>query len=276
MAEGDTAAVRDDDLAVFPIWFKPQRYRLPNVPVHKGKFGAPHYLVIGTVGVTVLLWSWHKATDAFGSARIVAVLPVIVFYGSGVLNKEDFNNLPWDVVYLVAGGIVLGTAVGSSRLLDLVAGRLHHLLGEVPVWVAYAVFSTFMAIVANMVSHTVSAIIVLPVIMEVGVAMGHPRLLVMGGVLACSGAMALPVSSCPNMAALGVMSDLEEPFLTTTRCQKRHRMDLLRVGVPMTAICNAVVLLCGYPWIKLAVHIAGTQNADAFQLAHLVNEVLWF
>jgi phosphate transporter len=224
------------------LWFKPQRYRLPKVPVHKERFGAPHYAVIGTVALTVILWSWHRATSAFGSAGMVAALPVIVFYGSGLLDKEDFNNLPWDVVYLVAGGIVLGNAVGSSRLLDLVAGRLHYALGTAPVWVAFAVFSTFMAVVANMVSHTVSAIIVLPVIMEVGVAMGHPRLLVMGGVLACSGAMALPVSSFPNMAALGVVSDLGDAFVSSA--------DLLRVGVVTTTICTAVVLVCGYAWMS--------------------------
>lgn len=224
------------------IWFKPHHYRLPKVPVHKERFGIPHYAVIATVLMTVVLWSVHEATDAFGSAGMVAVLPVIIFYGSGLLVKEDFNNLPWDVVYLVAGGTVLGQAVGSSRLLDLVAGRLHHMLGSAPLWVAFTVFISFMAVVSNMVSHTVSAIIVLPIIMEVGVNMGHPRLLVMGGVLACSGAMALPVSSFPNMAALGVMSDMGSPFLNAS--------ELLRVGIPMTAICGGVVLICGYSWMR--------------------------
>eukprot|EP00173_Palmaria_palmata_P002022 Plantae.Rhodophyta-Palmaria_palmata.ctg2236.p1 GENE.Plantae.Rhodophyta-Palmaria_palmata.ctg2236~~Plantae.Rhodophyta-Palmaria_palmata.ctg2236.p1 ORF type:complete len:277 (+),score=25.58 Plantae.Rhodophyta-Palmaria_palmata.ctg2236:279-1109(+) len=224
------------------IWFKPHHYRLPKVPVHKERFGIPHYAVIATVLMTVLLWSVHEATEAFGSAGMVAVLPVVIFYGSGLLVKEDFNNLPWDVVYLVAGGTVLGQAVGSSRLLDLVAGRLHHMLGSAPLWVAFTVFISFMAVVSNLVSHTVSAIIVLPIIMEVGVNMGHPRLLVMGGVLACSGAMALPVSSFPNMAALGVMSDMGSPFLTAS--------ELLRVGIPMTAVCSVVVLVCGYSWMR--------------------------
>lgn len=227
---------------VLVLWFKPQQYRLPKVPVHKEKFGLAHYTVIGTVLLTVLVWSVHSATAAFGSAGMVAVLPVIIFYGTGLLDKEDFNNLPWDVVYLVAGGIVLGNAVSSSKLLTLLAGRLHYMLEGQPLWFVFGVFSAFMAVVANMVSHTVSAIIVLPVIMEVGVAMGHPRLLVMGGVLACSGAMALPVSSFPNMAALGVMSDFGEPYLTS--------IDLLRVGIPMTAICGGVVLLCGYRWME--------------------------
>lgn len=227
---------------VLLLWFKPHQYRLPKVPKHDESFALPHYVVLMTMLITVMLWSWHGASKAFGSAGMVAVLPVIIFYGTGILNKEDFNNLPWDVVYLVAGGIVLGKAVESSKLLDLLAGRLHVLLGGAPVWVAYAVFSMFMAFVANMISHTVSAIIVLPIIMEVGSSIGHERLMVMGGVLACSGAMSLPISSFPNMAALTVLSELGEPYLSSD--------ELLRIGIPMTIMCAVVVLTLGYSWMK--------------------------
>jgi phosphate transporter len=223
------------------VWFKPHRYRLPTIPMHNETFAWPHYVVVGTIIVTVILWVWRRATNALGSAGMVAVLPLIIFYGTGLLGKEDFNNLPWDVVYLVAGGIVLGDAVKSSKLLGMIASRLHYSLGNAPVWVAFAAFSTFMAIVANMISHTVSAIIVLPVIAEVGLAMGHARLLVMGGVLACSSAMSLPISSFPNMAALSVTSELGEPFLKSA--------DILKVGVPMTALCTGVVLTLGYAWM---------------------------
>jgi phosphate transporter len=224
------------------FWFQPQKYRLPKVPKYEEKFGFAHYVIVITIGVTVLLWSWHKASNAFGSAGMVAVLPIIVFYGTGILSKEDFNNLPWNVVYLVAGGVALGIAVDSSKLLDLLAGRLHYALGGSSVFVAFVVFSSFMAVVSNLISHTVAAIIVLPVIMEVGASMGHARLLVMGGVLTCSGAMSLPISSFPNMAALQVMNAVGEPYLTS--------VELLRVGMPMTAVCAFVVLTFGYVWMR--------------------------
>jgi phosphate transporter len=226
---------------VLVAWYKPHRYRLPTIPMHKETFGWHHYVVVATIIFTVILWVWHKASRALGSAGMVAVIPLFIFYGTGVLRKEDFNNLPWDVVYLVAGGVVLGDAVKSSKLLGMIAGRLHYSLGDASVWVTFAAFSTFMAIVANMISHTVSAIIVLPVIAEVGTAMGHARLLVFGGVLACSSAMSLPISSFPNMAALSVVSELGEPYLDS--------LELLKVGVPMTAICTAVVLTLGYAWM---------------------------
>jgi phosphate transporter len=225
------------------FWFQPHKYRLPKVPKFDEKFGLPHYTIMGTIALTVVLWSWHKASNAFGSAGMVAVLPVIVFYGTGILTKEDFNNLPWNVVYLVAGGIVLGIAVESSKLLDLLAGRLNYALGGASLFFTYVVFSSFMAFVSNLTSHTVAAIIVLPVIMEVGSAMGHARLLVMGGVLTCSGAMSLPISSFPNMAALQVMNGLGEPYLSS--------LELLRVGVPMTSLCAMVVMTIGYGWMRM-------------------------
>ena len=60
------------------------------------------------------------------------------------------------------------------------------------------------AITTSFISHTVGALIILPVIHQVGLALPEPmgRTLVMGTCLLCSGAMALPVSSFPNMNAI--------------------------------------------------------------------------
>lgn len=229
--------------AVLLVWFRPHRYRLPTVPRYSEKFAWPHYVILATVVMTVVLWSWPRVGVIFGSAGMVAVVPILVFYGTGILDKEDFNNLPWDVVYLVAGGVVLGEAVRSSRLLDLLSERIHHSMASSSTWASYATFTVFIAIVANMISHTVSAIIILPVINEVGTAIGHPGLFVMGGVLACSSAMSLPVSSFPNMAALSVVSDLGEPYLKSS--------DLLRVGLVMTVLSSGVVLTIGYVWMSI-------------------------
>lgn len=221
------------------VWYRPHRYSLPPIPRHPQEFKWPHYVIVGTLAFTVVLWSFHRLSQSFGSAGIVAAIPLVAFFGSGILAKEDFNNLPWDVVYLVAGGIVLGRAVESSKLLSLVAERLLVTLGDSSLWVTYIIFCTFMTLVANAVSHTVSAIILLPLIYEVGLKLGHPQLLVMGGTFAASSAMALPVSSFPNISVAQVTDEVGDAYLTSN--------DLLRVGIPMTAICTLVIVSFGYP-----------------------------
>jgi len=224
--------------AVLMAWFRPGDVTLPLIPRHTERFEWPHYLVITTLLVTVGLWCYKPTLAVAGADGLVAVLPILVFFGTGILTKEDFNNLPWNVVYLVAGGIALGAAVQSSTLLSLVAGALHYFLRHSSLWQVFAVFAIFMSLVSNAISHTVSALIVLPVIAEVGASVGHPRLLVMGSVLACSGAMALPVSSFPNMASVSVENETGKRYL--------HASDVIKLGTPMTLISAAVVVSFGY------------------------------
>lgn len=219
------------------IWYKPQRFVLPPLPRCSEALKWPHWVIIVTISITILLWSDQALQHMFGSAGIVAVFPLLIFFGSGILKKEDFNNLPWDVVYLVAGGSVLGAAVQSCKLLDLVAGSLSQSLGGNLIW-TYVTFAVFMAVVANAVSHTVSAIIVLPLIYHVGMELDHPQLLVLAGTFAASSAMALPISSFPNISATQLCDEKGEPYLTSG--------EVLRVGSVMTALATLVLLTFGF------------------------------
>merc|ERR1712217_465032 len=88
-------------------------------------------------------------------------------------------------------------------------------------------FNAFAGVLANFISSTVSAIIMLPIIAQVGLSMGHPRALVIGATLMCSGAMGLPVSSFPNANAMAARktADGKDSFLLTS--------DFSRTGFPM-------------------------------------------
>lgn len=48
---------------------------------------------------------------------VLAIVPLVAFFGFGVLNKDDFNGFLWNVVMLAMGGLALGEAVQSSGLL---------------------------------------------------------------------------------------------------------------------------------------------------------------
>ena len=39
---------------------------------------------------------------------VVSVLPLVAFFGFGVLNKDDFNGFLWNVVMLAMGGLAVG------------------------------------------------------------------------------------------------------------------------------------------------------------------------
>lgn len=223
---------------VLCLMYKPQNYVLPQLPSFSEKLRWPHWVTIISIVGTVFIWSDHGLQDFFGSAGVVAVVPVLIYFGTGILTKEDFNNLPWDVVYLVAGGIVLGAAVESCKLLDVVAERLTNAIGTSNLFLTYFIFCVFMAAVANAVSHTVSAIIVLPLIYKIGESLGHPQILVLAGTFAASSAMALPISSFPNISATQVSDEQGDPYLSAS--------EVLKVGSVMTVLCTIVLVTFGY------------------------------
>jgi phosphate transporter len=66
----------------------------------------------------------------------------------------------------------------------------------------------------------------------------HPKMLVMGAALMCSGAMGLPVSGFPNMNAISVVDKTGREYLRT--------YDFLRVGVPCSILTYGVVVSLGY------------------------------
>lgn len=50
---------------------------------------------------TVALWCVNTALrGVVGNQGIVAILPLAVFFGTGILTKDDFNSFLWNIVML--------------------------------------------------------------------------------------------------------------------------------------------------------------------------------
>lgn len=186
------------------VTFRPGRGTAiaPIRPLKEAFTGVQWFVSIVTV-VTIALWcTSHQMEGVFGDMGVIAIMPIVLFFGIGILTKEDFNNFPWTIIILAAGGLSLGKAVRSSGLLHLVAKVVSQRVDGMGLYGILAVFSTLILVIATFISHTVAALIFLPLVFDVGAAMDHPQpnLLVMGGVLVCSAAMGLPTSGFPNMS----------------------------------------------------------------------------
>lgn len=175
------------------------------VPIreHREKFTGVQWFVTIVTIATIALWcASHQLEGVFGDMGVIAIIPIVLFFGVGILTKEDFNNFPWTIIILAAGGLSLGKAVKSSGLLDTVAIAISKRVDGMSLYGVLVVFSCLILIIATFISHTVAALIILPLVYDVGASMEepHPNLLVMAGVLMCSAAMALPTSGFPNMS----------------------------------------------------------------------------
>ena len=67
-----------------------------------------------TMAVTIFLWMFDKVTGL--NANIVAMIPIAIFCVTGIFTKEDLNQINWSVLWLVAGGFALGTALYETGL----------------------------------------------------------------------------------------------------------------------------------------------------------------
>ncbi|KAG1681509.1 hypothetical protein FOA52_014015 [Chlamydomonas sp. UWO 241] len=196
---------------------------------------------------TVALWCLNsQLQDYTGEMGVVAVLPLVAFFGFGVLDKDDFNGFLWNVVMLAMGGLALGEAVKSSGLLAAIALEITTATIDLDQYTVLLIFCLLVLICTTFISHTVGAMVILPIVQRVGEDMpgGHPKLLVMATALMCSGAMGLPVSGFPNMNAVA----LEDESTGLTYVQT---IDFLKVGVPGSLMAYGVVVSLGYLLMKL-------------------------
>ena len=152
-----------------------------------------------TVIATVVMWVlFDEVQFIFGNIGIVGLFPIIIFGSVGYITKEEFNSLSWDTLMLLGGGLSLGVCVDSSGLLAVIGDTMAQLLDGASTYVVLLGFSALIAVLANFISSTVAAVLLMPVVVHVGDAIGHPEMLVLLSAFMTSGAMGLPVSSFPN------------------------------------------------------------------------------
>lgn len=220
---------------------------VPIRPV-KDPFSGTEWFITITTLVTIALWcASHSLEHVFGDMGVIAIIPLVLFFGTGILSKEDFNNFLWTIIILAAGGLSLGKAVNSSGLLHTIAGDIKERVEGLSLYAVLCVFCGMILIIATFISHTVAALIILPIVMQVGAAMEepHPNLLVMGSALMCSAAMGLPTSGFPNMTA--IMMEDQQTGLRYLRV--KH---FLSRGVPSSLVAFLVVVTVGYGLMRVA------------------------
>ena len=186
----------------------------------EGHSNAPksHRVIVSvTFFITIILWIGEAV---FGvNANIVALIPFAVFTATGVFSRDDLKEIDWSVLWMVAGGFALGTALNKTGLATA-------LINAVP----FAQWNILMVIISggvlcwvlsNFISNSAAANLIVPILAVVGtallenpvssegfVALGGLKSLVTGVAMCASLAMTLPISTPPNALAYstGIMN----------------------------------------------------------------------
>ena len=189
---------------MFPFKAKTIELKIEAKPTKTTPF--QKYVVWVTFALTIILWIGESFFKV--NSNIVAMIPFAVFSATGILKARDLEHINWAVLWMVAGGFALGTALNQTGLAST-------LIENIPFanWSALVVMiigGLICYLLSNFISNSAAANLVVPILVVVGTAMkgnasfeslgGLPAMIV-GIAIAASMAMCLPVSTPPNALA---------------------------------------------------------------------------
>ncbi|KAL0576788.1 low-affinity phosphate transporter [Marasmius crinis-equi] len=204
-------------------------------------FTLKQYWVTFVCIVTIGLWCVaHSIEDYIGDMGVIAIIPIVAFFSTGVLKKDDFEQFTWTIVFLAMGGIALGKGVTSSGLLDIMGGIIRDMVEGFSLYTVVLILSPIVLVVSTFISHTIASVLLVPIAKEVGSGMSghHENLLIFITALICSAGMGMPVSGFPNQTAAAQEDELGELYLSN--------VDFLKNGVPASIVATLVVATLGF------------------------------
>jgi sodium-dependent dicarboxylate transporter 2/3/5 len=200
------------------------------------------YIVIVTFCITVLLWLLDSVTGI--NSYTVAMIPFVVFALTGVIGRQDLEEINWSVIWMVAGGFALGFGLNSSGLAALVVKSIP--FGDFSPLFILIISGIICYALSNFISNSATAALLMPILAVVCTAMGD-KLAPIGGTstvligvaIAASSAMVLPISTPPNALAYA------------TNMVKQN--DMARIGLTVGII--SMVLGYGLLYLMGQLHI---------------------
>ena len=191
-------------LLMFLFPFKAKDVKIVIQPDEHHQIGWEFWVVTITFIATILLWMTGEITHL--NSNVVALIPFGVFALVGIFKRDDFSKIDWHVLWMVAGGFAIGTALNKTGLAAALVESIP--FGSWSVIAVLVISGLLGWLLSNFISHSSAANLLIPILAVVGSAMSE-QLAAFGGVttlLVCvaastSFAMLLPISTPPNAIA---------------------------------------------------------------------------
>ncbi|KAH9918924.1 SPX domain-containing protein [Epithele typhae] len=228
----------------------------------KERFNGKQWWVTFVCLITIGLWCVaHSIEGVLGDMGVIAIIPIVAFFSTGVLKKDDFEQFLWTVVFIAMGGIALGDGVRNSGLLEVLGDGIRGLITGMSLYPVVLLLSVIVLVISTFISHTIASVLLVPIAFDVGRNMpdgDHANLLVFLTGLICSTGMGMPVSGFPNQTAATQEDEMGQLYLSN--------VDFLKNGVPASIIATFVVSTVGYLLMRaikleLEIDVGGTRAA---------------
>ncbi len=195
------------------MWFFPFKSKeiVIDIPKKDVKKDWKLYAVWIIFFATIALWVTESLTKI--NANVVALIPLALFTCLGLFTKDDIKEIDWSVLWLVAGGFALGTALNGTDLAKVLINSIP--FDTMSVVLIFAIGAGVCYLLSNFISNSATAALLIPILIVVAQAMADPAaanneaFMALGGTkamvvfvaVAASVAMCLPISTPPNAIA---------------------------------------------------------------------------
>lgn len=176
-------------------------------------------------------------------ALLLFVIPARWRERQFLLDWKSAQNLPWNVLLLVGGGLSLGSAIESSGLAESVANLLA-VFASWPIWAMIFMAVVTVMLMSHVTSNTATAAAIIPLAAALTVSMEQsPLLLTVPVAMAASCAFMLPVATPPNAVVFGSGKVQVSDMLRAGAV-----MSLVAVGVICMAVFALAMPVLGFGW----------------------------
>jgi phosphate transporter len=196
-------------------------------------------LHIATIIFWVLSGYYSEWTGELG---IVSIIPVIVLFGSGLLDQTHLSKLPWHIILLAIGGSALQIAAKHSGYLQHVSSRYINNLH----WTLFILVPTFFSLYK---SQFVTSLLFIPAVIasnqDAQLSSREGAIRFMMTFVGSSLGMALPISTMTGLMLSGVVDGGENRRLRT--------VDFIIFGITGTVAGFIVSVSCLKPLLEVLI-----------------------
>jgi len=169
-----------------------------------------------------MAWVFRKApfggwSDAFGCPKItdadIALLSVVVLFlipsgegeGKKLLDWPTAVRIPWGILLLFSGGLVIAAGFKESGLSQSLASQLSELI-QIHPFLILLIICFSVTFITEFTSNTASTLLLLPILAQTALAsdlISDPKLIMIPATISASCAFMLPVATPPNAVIYG-------------------------------------------------------------------------
>ena len=211
------------------------------IPENKRKKDWKTYVVWITFIGTILLWATESLTGI--NSNIVALIPLGVLTMTGIFTKEDIKEINWSVLWLVAGGFALGTALQGSGLAKVLINAIP--FGSMSVLLVFLIAGFVCYFLSNFISNSATAALLIPILIVVAEGMADPTAANNASFMAMGGthAMISFIAMCASLAMIFPISTPPNAIAASTGLVETK--DMAKVG----ALVGVIGFVLGFFWL---------------------------